>query len=126
MSHLKSTLPKMKCTPLLVALVTGLLLLVVMYSHVERIVTKVVSGAGMEHCCSIEGVVFNYTGVFLLLCGALAVLVLSLVFWVRDWLLRTDFERKYGVKLPASRRGTAQVDGPDFPSMHGYQHRDDD
>lgn len=127
MSNLKPPLPKLKCTLSLVALVIGLILSVVLYSHAERIVTKVVSGAGMEHCCSIEGVAFNYMGVFVLLCGVFAVLVLSVVFSVREWLLRRDFERKYGVKLPTSRRESIQVDGPDFGhSMHGYQHRDDD
>lgn len=91
------------------------------------IVEKVFTGAGMEHCCTIEGVPFNYLGIFVLLCGVAAVLLIALAFQVRDWLLRRDFERKYGVKVPASTAESPSYSGSSYgPSLHGYDHHDGD
>lgn len=127
MSHPHSTAPKPKCAPCLATLAVGLVLLVVLFGHVATVVEKVFSGATKEHCCTIEGVPFNYLGIFILLCGVAAALVFAVVLYVRDWLLRRDFERKYGVKLPASTNEPVRSGGSDFgPSMHGYQHHDDD
>lgn len=91
------------------------------------IVGKVLTGAGMEHCCTIEGVPFNYLGIFVLLCGAVSALLLILALQVRDWLLRHDFERRYGVKVALSTEKSASYSGSDHgPSLHGYEHHDDD
>jgi hypothetical protein len=122
-----TTAPKPKCTPCLVTLAVGVVLLVVLSGRVATVIEKVFSGAGLEHCCTIEGVPFNYLGLFVLLCGIAAALIFALGLHVRDWLLRRDFERKYGVKLPAQTSEPARSGGPDYgPSMHGYQHHDDD
>ena len=127
MSHPHSTAPKPKCTPCLGFLLVGLALLVVAFGWVVKVVEKVFSGAGMEHCCTIEGVPFSYFAAFVLLCGIAAVFLLGLVLQVRDWLLRRDFERKYGVKVPASAGEAARYSGPDYgPSLHGYDHHDGD
>lgn len=126
MSHPRSAAPKPKCAPCLATLFIGLVLLVVLFGRVATVVEKVFSGAGMEHCCTIEGVPFNYLAIFVLLCGAAAALFFALALHVRDWMLRRDFERKYGVKLPASTGEPVRSNGPDFgPSMHGYDHDGD-
>lgn len=125
MSHPHLTAPKPKYALCLVTLFAGLALLFVLFGRVVTVVEKVFTGAGMEHCCSIEGVPFNYLAVFVLLCGVAAVLVLAFMLHVRDWLLRRDFKRKYGVKLPASSREAVASSGPDNgPSFHGYRHHD--
>jgi hypothetical protein len=108
-------------------LLVGLLFLVVASGWVVIIVQKVFGGAGMEYCCSIEGVPFNYLAVFVLLCGVAAALLFAVVLQVRDWRIRQDFERKYGVKVPASDRGSSRYSGSDSsPSLHGVESGDGD
>lgn len=81
----------------------------------------------MEHCCSVEGVPFNYLGVFILLCGVATVVLLAVALQIRDWLLRRDFERKYGVKVPLEASGPPASSGPDYgPSLHGVECHDGD
>ena len=60
MSNPHSTAPKPKCTPCLGFLLVGLVLLVVAFGWVVKVVEKVFSGAGMEHCCTIEGEPFSF------------------------------------------------------------------
>lgn len=83
-SHSESAPQKKKCTPCLGALLVGLLLLVVASGWVVMVVQKVYGGAGMEYCCSIEGVPFNYLAVFVLLCGIAAALLIAVALQVRD------------------------------------------
>lgn len=124
MSNPRSAL-KPRCAPCVATLLVGLVLLVVLFGRVATVIDKVFGGAGMEHCCTIEGVPFNYLAVFVMLCGVAAALLFALVFHIRDWLLRRDFERKYGVKVPASSGEAVSSSGPDYgPSLHGYRHHD--
>lgn len=127
MSHSEPAPPKTECTPCLGALLVGLLLLVVVSGWVVMVVQKVFGGAAMEYCCSIEGVPFNYLAVFVLLCGVTAALLFAVVLQVRDWRIRRDFERKYGVKVSASDRGSSSFSGSDSgPSLHGVESGDGD
>ncbi len=128
MSRSDPSSPRPRCTSCLAFLFLGLVLLVVLAGRVALVVEKVFSGAGMEHCCSIEGVPFNYHAMFSLLCGAALALLIVAGFQVHDWLARRDFERKYGAKIPPASGGkSSAAGGPDFsPSMHGYKHHDDD
>lgn len=127
MSDSKPTARKPKCSPCLITALGGMVLLAVVSARVATVVEKVFSGAGMEHCCTIEGVPFNYLAVFVLLCGVVAVLLFALVLQVREWRVRRDFERKYGVKVPASSRETAAYgDSTGGHSLHGYEHHDGD
>ena len=127
MSNLQPTAPKRSCTPCLAFLLFGLVVLVIAFGWVVMVFQKVFGGAGMEHCCTIEGVPFNYLAMFVLLCGLAVALLLALSLQVRDWLLRRDFERKYGVKLPASTSEPASLSAPDYgPSLHGVDVRDGD
>ena len=127
MSRPESTPPKTRCTPCLVVLLVGLLLLVVASGWVVLVVQKVFGGAGMEYCCSIEGVPFNYLAVFVLLCGVAATLLFAVGLHVREWRIRWDFERKYGVKVPASDRGASSFSSADSgPSFHGVESGDSD
>jgi hypothetical protein len=108
-------------------LLVGVVLVVVLYGRVETVVRKVVSGAGMEHCCTIEGVPFNYVAIFVLLCAVATALLFAFILQLRDWKLRRDFERKYGVKLPSSSGKSTSSNDPDYgPSLHGYEHHDGD
>lgn len=129
MSHPDLSSPKPRCTYCLVLLLLlGLVLLVVLAGRVLLVVEKVFSGAGMEHCCSIEGVPFNYYAIFSLLCGVALALLIVAGLQLRDWLLRRDFERKYGAKIPSATGDKSSAGGgSDFsPSMHGYEHHDGD
>lgn len=128
MSHPDLSSPKPRCTACTAFFLLGLVLLVVFSGRVAQVVEKVFSGAGMEHCCSIEGVQFNYLAIFSLMCGVAVALVVASLLQVRDWLLRRDFERKYGVKVPAATRDKSSFGGgSDYsPSMHGYDHHDGD
>lgn len=99
------------CKPCLVLLLGLLVLAAAGFSWVVMVVQKVLSGAGMEYCCSVEGVAFNYLAVFVSLCGVLFALLFVGVLRVRDWLLRRDFERRYGVKVPKSRPDSAGCGG---------------
>lgn len=123
----QSAAPKPRCAPCLLILLVGVVLVVALYGRLETVVKKVFSGAGMKHCCTIEGVPFNFMAVFVLLCGVAAALLFAFFLQVRDWQLRRDFERKYGVKLPSSSRKSASSSDPDYgPSLHGYEHHDGD
>jgi hypothetical protein len=80
----------------------------------------------MEHCCTIEGLPFSYLAVFILFCAGAVTLVVVLGIQIRDWFSRRDLERKYGVKVAASRDRMARSSGSDSgPSLHGYEHHDD-
>ena len=127
MSRSESAPPKTRCAPCLGMLMVGLLLLVVASVWMAMVVQKVFGGAGMEYCCSIEGVPFNYLAVFVLLCGVAAALLFAVVLQVREWRIRRDFERKYGVKAPASDRGSSSSSSSDSgPSLHGVESGDGD
>ena len=118
---------KTRCTPCLGVLLVGLLLLAVAAGRVVLVVQKVFGGAGMEHCCTIEGVPFNYLAVFVLMCGVAAAVLLALVLQVRDWRVRRDFERKYGVRIPTSDGRTPRFRRADSgPSLHGVDCGDGD
>lgn len=91
------------------------------------VIRKVFDGAGMEHCCTIEGVPFNYLAVFVLLCGLVVALLFAVVLQVHDWRVRRDFERKYGVKVPASDGASERLSGSDSgSSLHGVEYSDGD
>jgi hypothetical protein len=127
LSRLELPPTKTRCAPCLGVLLVGLLLLAVASGRVILVVQKVFGGAGMEHCCAIEGVPFNYLAVFVLMCGAAAAVLLALVLQVRDWRLRRDFERKYGVTIPASGGRTPRFSSSDSgPSLHGVDCGDGD
>jgi hypothetical protein len=127
MSHPHAIAPKPKCTPCVGFLLLGLVLLVVVSGWILKVVEKVVSGSGMEHCCSIEGIPFSYLAIFVLLCGVTAAFLVVLVLQIRNWLLRRDFERKYGVKVSTSTGEPARYSSSDYgPSLHGYEHHDGD
>ncbi|MDP1981675.1 MAG: hypothetical protein Q8K23_03965 [Sulfuritalea sp.] len=121
------TSKKPKCMPCLATLVVGLLLLAIAFGGVSLVVQKVFTGAGLEYCCAIEGVRFNYIAVFVLICGAAVALLFAVVLQVRDWQVRRDFERKYGVKVPASTATPGNFSGADSgPSLHGVEYGDGD
>jgi hypothetical protein len=127
MTEPQSAAAKPRCAPCLAILLVGVVLAVALYGRVETVVKKVFSGAGMEHCCTIEGVPFNFVAVFVLLCGVAAALLIALFLQVRDLQLRRDFERKYGVKLPSSSpKPASSTDAGNGPSLHGYEHHDSD
>lgn len=127
MSHRELEPPKARCARCLGALLLGLLLLVVASHRVVIIVQKVFEGAGMEYCCSIAGVPFNYLASFVLLCGFAAGLLFAVAVQARRWRIRRDFERKYGVKLPASDRGSPSSNSAaSGPSLHGVESGDGD
>lgn len=119
--------PARKCAPCLLALLVGALLLVVFSNGVATVVRKLSTGAGMAHCCSIEGVAFNYMGIFVLFCAIAVALLLGLVLRFREWRMRRDFERKYGVRLPAAKADYRNPDGAcPGPSLHGAECDDGD
>lgn len=120
-------MPNRRCTLCLSALLIGLLLLAVTSRRVVIIVQKVFDGEGTEYCCSIAGVPFSYLAAFVLLCGVAAGLLFAAALQARDWRIRRDFERKYGVKLPASDRSSSSPNSADSgPSLHGLESGDDD
>lgn len=108
-------------------LVGGLVFYLIAYAWVSRIVQKVFNGAGLEYCCAIEGVRFNYISVFVLLCAAAVALLFAAIIQVRDGRIRRDFERKYEVKIsPSSDRSTSSSDTNAGPSFHGAGFGDGD
>ena len=108
-------------------LVGGLVFYLIAFAWVSRVVRKVFNGAGLEYCCAIEGVRFNYISVFVLLCAVAVALLFAAIVQVRDWRVRRDFERKYGVKIsPASDRSTSSSDSNAGPSFHGAGYGDGD
>lgn len=118
---------KPKCLPCRVTLIVGLIFLPVLFGKVSTTVHKVLSGAGMDYCCAIAGVGFNYAGVLALLCGILVALAVLAVPQVREWRLHRDFERKYGIKIPASHSEPGRIAGSNSgPSFHGAEPRHDD
>lgn len=126
MSDLMSP-PKPRCTPCLVTLLVSLPLLAVTFGWVVMVFRKVFGGAAMEHCCTIEGVPFNYLAVFVFLSGLLVALLFAVVLQVRDWRVRRNFERKFGMKIPASDGGPTNVGSSDSsPSLHGVEYSDGD
>lgn len=119
--------PERKCAACLAALLVGVLLLAVFSNRVATVIRKVSSGAGMDYCCTIEGVPFNYIALFVLLCGIAVALLLGLLLQVREWRSRRDFEHKYGVKLPASKSDfSSSAGGNPGPSLHGVEFDDAD
>ena len=112
---------KKNCMPCPLILAVGLLSLIVVYGWVSKIAHKVFNGAGLEYCCAIEGVRFSYIAVFVLLCSFAVALLFAAIIQVRGWLIRRDFERKYGVKLSSSSdRSSSTSDSNTGPSFHGY------
>lgn len=127
MTYTQSEPQKTRCSLCLGVLLVGLLLLVAAFDWVVKVVQKVFSGAGMSYCCSIEGAPFNYLAVFILLCGIVAALLFAVVLQVREWRIRSDFERKYGVKVSASDRGSTGLNGGHSgSSLHGVESGDGD
>jgi len=128
MSHPDLSSPRPRCTYCVALLFLGLILFVVLSGRVALVVEKVFSGAGMEHCCSIEGVPLNYHAIFSLLCGVALALLIVAGLQIHDWLARRDFEGKYGAKIPSATGDKSSLaDGSNFsPSMHGYEHHDGD
>lgn len=116
---------KPKCIPCPIFLVVGLLLMVVAYGWISTVVQKVFTGTGLDHCCTIEGVRFNYIAAFALLCGIVLALFIAGVLQFRDWRMRRDFERRFGVRLPASR-STGTADSTSGGSFHGAEYGDGD
>lgn len=74
------------------------------FSWVGLIVTKVFSGSGLEHCCNIGGVSFNFMGAFVLLCGAAIALIVAGILQVRDWLAWRELKDRYGIVRVSARR----------------------
>lgn len=118
---------KPKCLPCPIALVIGVLLMILAYGWVSTVVQKVFSGAGLDHCCTIEGARFNYISVFVLLCGMVLALLVAATLQLRDWRMRRDFERRYRVRVPPDRsRSTNSSDSTSSGSFHGAEYGDGD
>ena len=101
-------------------LVGGLVFFLIAFAWVSKVVLKVFNGAGLEYCCAIEGVRFNYISAFVLLCAVAVALLFATIVHVRDWRIRRDFEHKYGVKtFSSSDRSTSSSDSNAGPSFHG-------
>lgn len=119
--------PKPKCVPCPIIVGVGLLSMLIMYGWVSAIVQKVFNGAGLEHCCTIEGVRFNYVSVLVLLCAIAVALIVAAILQARDWFIRRDFERRYGVKLhPLTSRPTDSSGSSSTSSFHGAEYGDGD
>lgn len=99
--------------------------MVVSYGWISTVVQKVFTGAGLDHCCTIEGVRFSYMAAFVLLCGIALALLVAGVLQFRDWRMRREFERRFGVRLPASR-STGSADSTSGSSFHGAEYGDGD
>jgi hypothetical protein len=127
MSESLSAPPKPRCTACIATLLIGLLVSVFTVGWVVMVIQKVFGGAAMEHCCTIEGVPFNYLAVFVFMCGLAVALLFAVVLQFRDCRIRRAFERKYGVKVPASGGSAAPLGGSDSgPSLHGVEYSDGD
>jgi hypothetical protein len=101
--------------------------MLLVYGWVSAVVQKVFNGAGLEHCCTIEGVRFNYISVFVLLCAIAVALLVAATLQVRDWLIRRDFERRYGVKLsPSTIRFTDSSGSTSNSPFNGTEYGDGD
>ena len=118
--------PKPKCVPCPAILVVGLLCMLLEYGRVSTIAQKVFNGAGLEHCCTIEGARFNYVSVFVLLCAIGVVLLIAASIQVRDGIIRRDFERRYGVKLTTSSHSSTSSGSDSNNSFHGTEYGDGD
>lgn len=118
---------KLQCMPCLVILTVGLLLLVVTFGWVSTVVQKVYSGAGLEYCCAIEGVRFNYIGVFVLLSAVAITLLASFLLLIRDWLIRRGFDKGDRPVAPTSAdRYSSISDTNSGKSFHGAENGDGD
>lgn len=118
--------PKPKCRLCIGTLLLSLIALVLAASWVVMVIEKVFAGAGMEHCCTIEGVRFNYLGIFVLLCGLGVAVLFALIMQIRDWRVRKEFEQQYGLKIPAERREPMSGSGIERgASLHGIDYDDD-
>ena len=118
---------KVYCSPCLAILLVGVILLLVAVDWVAKVIRKVFGGAGMEYCCTIEGVPFNYLAVFLLICGMAIVLFLAAALQFHDWRVRREIYRKYGVKVPASNRSQDRFSSSESgSSLHGVDCGDSD
>jgi len=90
-----------------------------------RMLDKVLSGSGMEHCCTLHGVRFTWLGVLIFLCGmAFAAAVAALFEW-RERRAWRAFERKFGLR-PAGkpREDGRQGESVHDPSFFGYRDAD--
>lgn len=77
------------------------------YAWISNVVQKVFSGAGLEYCCSIDGVEFNNIAAFVLLCGIAVGLLVVGILQMRHRLIVRNFEARYGVRLnPSQSRST--------------------
>ena len=108
-------------------LAVGLLSVLVAFGWISLVAHKVFTGAGLEYCCAIEGVRFNYMTVFVLLCGIAVALLFAAIVQIRDWRIRRDFEQKYGVKIsPSAVRPASSGAANRGPSFHGVGYGDGD
>ena len=128
MSDLNTTpSQKKKCMPCPLMLAVGLLSVLVAFGWISLVAHKVFTGAGLEYCCAIEGMRFNYMTVFVLVCGIAVALLFAAIVQIRDWRIRRDFEQKYGVKIsPAAVRPVSPGDANTGPSFHGVGYGDGD
>lgn len=119
--------PKPRCMPCAFALVGCFVAVLLAFGWISVVIQKIFSGAGLDYCCAIEGVRFNYIAAFVLLCGLAIGILFVVSLNVRDYLARRDFERKYGVRLTASRdRLRGGDDGGQPSSFHGSEPGDGD
>jgi hypothetical protein len=81
---------------------------------------NVLSGGGMDHCCTFIGVPFNNAAFLVLMGGAAAGLLVAIGIDLRERRLRRQFEHRYGVKLEAEKRSTGSSDSATGPSFQGY------
>ena len=90
--------PWIQCIPCPVLLVGGLVAFVLMFGWVWLVVSNVLSGSGLAHCCTIGGVAFNYIGAFVFICGTAAALLIAGAIQIRDWLRWRRENQRYGVR----------------------------
>ncbi len=114
-----------RCSPCSIVLVLGIIALAIGYGWVSHVVREVWRGAGLDYCCAIQGVRFNYVAVFVLLCGIAITLAIAAVLQFREWRSRREVKERYGIELsrhtgPSTRSRSA---GPD---IDGLDHADGD
>ncbi|MCE2948225.1 MAG: hypothetical protein LXA50_14285 [Betaproteobacteria bacterium] len=111
------------CAPCWHLSLIGLVVVVVLAIASGRVAVafeNVLSGGGMDHCCTIIGVPFNNVALLVLLGSAAAGLLVASALELRELRLRREFERKHGVKLEAQRRSSGSSDAATGPSFYGY------
>lgn len=128
MTEPKTTLRnRNKCMPCSIMLVGILVFCLIAFTWALQVFDKVFKGAGLEYCCAISGVRFNYISVFVFLSAAAIALLAAAIVQLRGWLIRRDFERKYRVKISSTPDRLPSASGPNTPpSFHGVGYGDGD